>query len=96
MYVGPFVNAMLEDDIVFAINAMDSSMEMQINLLEDEGLRRTYIHTYIHTCFCRLLLCTCAHTGLLFQQPIADKNDPQCGNRSNHSQHAVNLLENRR
>ena len=45
MYVGPFVNAMLEDDIVFAINAMDSSMEMQINLLEDEGLRRTYIHT---------------------------------------------------
>ena len=48
MYVGPFVNAMLEDDIVFAINAMDSSMEMQINLLEDEGLRRTYIHTYIY------------------------------------------------
>eukprot|EP01036_Dinobryon_divergens_P033535 gene33535-43337_t len=34
--------------------------------------------------------------SLLFQQPLADKNDPLYGNRANLSQHAANLLENRR
>jgi hypothetical protein len=42
---------MLEEDIVNAIKAMDFSMEMQINLLEDEGiLSNIHIHIlqYIH------------------------------------------------
>ena len=39
---------MLEEDIVNAIKAMDFSMEMQINLLEDEGTStHITVHTYI-------------------------------------------------
>ena len=92
---------MLEEDIVYTIKAMDFFMEMQINLLEDEGICHTYIlknkkvfvyiHTYINTMHYAQWC-----TGLLFQQTLSDKNDPQFGNRASLSQHAVNLLENRR